>query len=387
MVLRLQGRGFTVAHSSESGVRHHDFQGFQRHQVFLDFPKGDGLHFPTQTMPLRLVNSHCGTAPLRLFLAVYVLVCSNGLVAPRDHHDLFKMRHIRNRFDPEFIHEKALAHAFRHRTVHYGQDGGHRHTVERVGRSINYGIKTGYNDAFIIDNATKETLIAEDPKSADILKPILRGRDIQRYRAKWANPYLIDTPNGYGGIPAVTIDDYPAIKTHLDRFYPKLKKRQDKDRTPYTLRNCACHEEFAKEKQFWIDLTEQGRFAYNQNEVFCANTAYVISGSSIKYLCAALNSNFTTWFMKNTALNSGMGTTRWVRFTVERLPIPKISTAEQRPFINLVDGILEAKACPVPRHGAADPKANTTEQEAEIDRLVYALYGLTTEEISAVDGL
>jgi hypothetical protein len=90
--------------------------------------------------------------------------------------------------------------------------------------------------------------------------------------------------------------------------------------------------------------------------------------------------------MNNTALNSGMGTTRWVKFTVERIPIPQISPAEQRPFIRLVDRILEAKACPVPRHGAANPKADTTEQEAEIDRLVYQLYGLTTEEIAVVEG-
>lgn len=111
IVMRLQDRGFTVAHSSESGVRNETFRGFQRHQVFLDFPQGDGLHFPDQKMQLRLVNSHCGTGALRLYLAVYVLVCSNGLIAPREHHDLFKMRHVRNRFDPEFVHDKALAYA------------------------------------------------------------------------------------------------------------------------------------------------------------------------------------------------------------------------------------------------------------------------------------
>ena len=111
IVMRLQDRGFTVAHSSESGVRNEDLRGFQRHQVFLDFPQGDGLDFPTQKMQLRLVNSHCGTGALRLYLAIYVLVCSNGLIAPRDHHDLFKMRHVRNRFDPEFVHDKALAYA------------------------------------------------------------------------------------------------------------------------------------------------------------------------------------------------------------------------------------------------------------------------------------
>ena len=116
IVMRLQDRGFTVARSSESGVRNPDYNGFQRHQVFLDFPQDDGLHTSTQKMQLRLVNSHCGTAPLRLLLAVYVMVCSNGLIAPRDHHDLLNYRHVRHGFDPEFVHDKAIAYALATKT-------------------------------------------------------------------------------------------------------------------------------------------------------------------------------------------------------------------------------------------------------------------------------
>ena len=104
---------------------------------------------------------------------------------------------------------------------------------------INRGILTGYNTAFIIDEETRQRLIAENPNSADIVKPILRGRDIQRYRAQWAGQYLIDTHNGYANVPAVSIDDYPAIRKHLDGFYRQLERRQDKGRTPYNLRNCA----------------------------------------------------------------------------------------------------------------------------------------------------
>ena len=111
IVERLQDRGFTVAQSSQSAVRKDAHRGFQRHQVFLDFPTADGLHSISQKLQLRLVNSHCGTAALRLYLAVFVQVCSNGLVAPRDHHDLFKLRHVRNRFDSEFVHDKALLEA------------------------------------------------------------------------------------------------------------------------------------------------------------------------------------------------------------------------------------------------------------------------------------
>jgi hypothetical protein len=71
-----------------------------------------------------------------------------------------------------------------------------------------------------------------------------------------------------------------------------------------------------------------------------------------------------------------MGVTRWIGYTVERIPIPKLSAARQRPFVRLVDRILEAKA--------TDPDADTSELEAEIDRLVYDLYGLTEEETAAV---
>ncbi len=243
---------------------------------------------------------------------------------------------------------------------------------------INYGIKTGYNDAFIIDDETKEALVAESPSSVDIIKSVLRGRDIQRYRAKWAGLWLIDTHNGYGDVPAVNIDNHPAIKSHLDGFYPRLEKRQDKGRTPYNLRNCAYHEDFAKEKLFWMDMSNRGRFAYSDAEMYCNDKGFIMTGKSLKYLCAILNSALITWLMKNNALTTGMGLMQWKKFAVERLSIPKISAAEQCPFICLVDRILTAKA--------TDPSVGTGEQEAEIDRLVYALYGLTVEEIAAVEG-
>ena len=243
--------------------------------------------------------------------------------------------------------------------------------------AIYRGVLTGYNDAFVVDNDTKEALIAEDPRSADILKPVLRGRDIKRYRAEWAGLWLIDTHNGYGSVPAVDIDEYPAIKNHLDEFYPRLKKRQDKGRTPYNLRNCAYHEVFDEEKLIWMDLTEQGRFVYDIDGMFCLNTAFVMSGQSVKYLCALLNSKLITWFMGNTALNSGMGVTRWINASVATIPVPKIPVAQQRPFIRLVDHILTAKA--------TDPNADVSTIEAEIDLRICKLYGLKATEISAVE--
>ena len=241
--------------------------------------------------------------------------------------------------------------------------------------AIYRGITTGLNEAFIIDNQTKEALVAQDRRSKEIIKPVLRGKDIQRFRAKWADMWIIDTHNGYDGVPAIKIEDYPAVKAYLDGYYEQLEKRYDKGRTPYNLRNCAYHAEFVKEKLFWIDLTEEGRFAYDDGEMFCVNSAYMLTGNSLKFLCAVLNSTLVTWFMQSSALNSGMGTTRWVRFTVERIPIPVIEIAGQQPFIRTVDAIQDAL------HMGAD----TTILESDLDSLVHELYGLTADEIRATN--
>ena len=125
---------------------------------------------------------------------------------------------------------------------------------------------------------------------------------------------------------------------------------------------------------FWIDLTEQGRFAYDAGELFCVNSAYMLTGESLKYLCAVLNSSLVTWFVQNSALSSGMGTARWMTFTVERIPVPIIDTASQQPFIRAVDEILSAS-----RSGA-----DTAAWERVVDGLVSELYELSEEETRAI---
>ena len=245
--------------------------------------------------------------------------------------------------------------------------------------SINMGVKTGYNPAFIIDTATKEALVAADPKSAGIIKPILRGRDVRRFQAEWAGLWLIDAHNGYGDVPAVNIDQYPAVKARLDGFYQHLEKRQDKGRTPYNLRNCAYYQDFSKEKLFWMDMSGSARFAYCEEPMFANNAAYFIVGDSLKYLCAVLNSSLITWYVQHTAATTGMGLTSWHKVYVEAIPIPQISAAEQGPLAALVDRILAAKA--------ADPAAAPAAWERELDGLVYGLYGLTAEEVGVVENL
>ena len=245
--------------------------------------------------------------------------------------------------------------------------------------AIHVGIVTGFNQAFIVDGDTKEALIKDDPSAREIIKPVLRGRDIRRFQAPWTGVWVIDMHNGFGDVPRIDVAHYPALQRHFDEFYAQLVARRDQGSTPYNLRDCAFHEDYNKEKLVWLDLTDRGRFAYDESGTFCLNTTFFMTGESLKYLCAVLNSRIATWFVRNTALNSGMGTPRWIRGSVERIPVPRLSPAKQRPFICLVDHILEAKA--------ADPDADTLALEAEIDRLVHGLYGLTEEEIAAVEGL
>ena len=239
------------------------------------------------------------------------------------------------------------------------------------------GVLTGYNKAFIVDEKVRSALVAQDPRSDAILKPVLRGRDVQRYRAQWAKLWLIDTHNGYGDVPHINVDDYPAIKDHLDGFYERLVLRQDKGRTPYNLRNCAYHEAFSREKLYWRRVAKDGLFSYVEEEIQCVNAVYMLSGKSLKYLCAVLNSRLISWLMQRLLPTSGTGTFHWEKVHVERLPVPQLPTTGQYPFIRLVEKILHEKA--------SSRKTQVCELERAINREVYALYDLTPSEILALE--
>lgn len=115
------------------------------------------------------------------------------------------------------------------------------------------GALTRCNEAFIITGTERENRIKADPKSAEIIRPILRGIDIKRYQCRFADLWLINSHNGIKekGIKPIDIDDYPAIKTHLDKHYPKLERRADKGVTPYNLRNCTDMDDFSTQKIVW----------------------------------------------------------------------------------------------------------------------------------------
>ena len=136
---------------------------------------------------------------------------------------------------------------------------------------------------------------------------------------------------------------------------------------------CAYHADFSKEKLLWMDMSPEGRFAYSDEEMYCNNKGFIMTGGQLKFLCAVLNSTLLTWMMSNTARTTGMGLLQWEKFAVERLPVPIVAVKRQRQLVEHVDRILTAKS--------KDLEADTRKEEAEIDRLVFRLYELTDEEI------
>ncbi|MCZ9938749.1 hypothetical protein OFQ49_05555 [Brachyspira hyodysenteriae] len=158
--------------------------------------------------------------------------------------------------------------------------------------NINRGILTGFNEAFIIDEETKNNIINEDVKSSELIKPLLRGRDIKRYSYNKNGLYLINTHNGIKekNIPPINIKDYPAIKKHLDKYYKQLEKRQDKGNTPYNLRNCAYLLDFDKPKLIYPETTTSANFYYDEENFIPDKTNFIMTGEHLKYIMAVLSS-------------------------------------------------------------------------------------------------
>lgn len=252
---------------------------------------------------------------------------------------------------------------------------------------INRGILTGYNKAFIIDGNKRAELIAQDPKSAEIIKPILRGRDIKRYHAEFADQWLIATHNGYKNeednvVFPIDMDDYPAVKAWLNTHWQRIKNRLDKGNTPYNLRSCAYHQEFEKEKIVWSEMTRENSFIWNDDGVLMNQTCYFIPNAN-KFWLSILNSKIIFWyFTKCLGADLGTGAFRWIKQYVEEISIPQISPAKQRPFIELVDQILTITA--VPDYNSKQPPPQQKVLEAKIDALVFELYGLAEAERNLV---
>jgi len=259
--------------------------------------------------------------------------------------------------------------------------------IERVGTplkdwdiQINYGIKTGFNEAFIIDSKKRAELIAVDPKSDEIIRPILRGRDIKRYGYDYADLYIIAT------FPSLKIDieQYSAVKQHLLGFgYDRLKqtgeagaRKKTHNKWFETQDSISYWEDFSKQKIVWKIIGNQMAFSIDSNNFVVNNACYILTGDNLDYLLTVLNSKIIKWYSFQTNMNkTGVGDVQVGGQNVVLFPIPLLSKSEQRPLTQILDKLLTEK----------EINDNIIIVENEINNAIYKLYGLDKEEMIFIE--
>ncbi len=219
------------------------------------------------------------------------------------------------------------------------------------------GILTGCNEAFIIDGATKDALIAQDPKSAEIIRPILRGRDIKRYSYDFADKWLITTfPSKH-----YNIDDYPAIKNYLLSFgKEKLEQSGKKDiggikgnnarkktnnKWFETQDTIAYWDDFSKQKIVYPETTQKAAFALDYNCMYIDKTCFMLISEKAKYLYATLNSKLFEYAYRRifSSIELGSSAYQYNKHALINLPIKKVSPNLEKLFNKLVDNLLNTK--------------------------------------------
>ena len=208
--------------------------------------------------------------------------------------------------------------------------------------NIYRGVLTGYNDAFIISGAKRDEILAEcnteeeRRRTDELIRPVLRGRDIKRYGYEFADLWLINTHNGIKekGIPRIDVEkDYPAVKKHLDEYWDKIEKRADQGDTPYNLRNCAYLDDFFKPKIVWSrlmrlsknDINNFPRFCFTSGDYFVVDSLCFFSGSNVEVLVNELNSEFAAWYFFNNVAVLDNGGFQMRQQYVENIPLPKLT--------------------------------------------------------------
>ncbi|SCY00506.1 Eco57I restriction-modification methylase [Nonlabens sp. Hel1_33_55] len=177
--------------------------------------------------------------------------------------------------------------------------------IDYVDSKIFYGVKTGYNEAFLISREEKEFILKQNSNSIELIKPFLAGRDVKRYAIDFNDTYLILIPNGWTDKhrrdlePIAFMEKYhPEIITHLSKFKEKAKTRSDQGEYWWELRSCSYYDEFDKPKLLLPDISKRGNFALDLKEHYTlVNTAYIIGNADL-YLLGILNSKLITFFTK-----------------------------------------------------------------------------------------
>lgn len=259
--------------------------------------------------------------------------------------------------------------------------------------NIYRGVLTGYNDAFIIDTNKREELLAacqteeERQRTSEIIRPILRGRDIKRYGYEWAELWLIYIPwhfplqndasiQGASEKAEQTFkEQYPTIYSHLLLYKPQLSERNKAETGIryewYAMQRWGANysDDFNKPKIVWIELSNEAKFTICEDLV-PLNTVFFITGEKIYNILGMLNAQITKWYFTHClGTTSGVGTNRWLKYTIEQIPLIYDLSGD---FEDLVKAML------------SNP---TKETETKIDSTLYHAYNLSEKEIAFVESL
>lgn len=274
--------------------------------------------------------------------------------------------------------------------------------IERVGKplrewgvNIYYGIKTGLNEAFIIDEVKRQEIINncqdedERRRTEAVIKPILRGRDIKRYFYEWAGLWLIAIRAGWTNEnrgkekPNIFIERiFPSLMKHLKNYEKKARIRDDQGDYWWEMRPCAYYDEFGKEKIIYPNMTKYLPFALDFNKMYVNQKCFILitNSVSLRFLLACFNSKISSMWIRNNCPELQGGTRELSYIFFKNIPLPHLYPSKEhivKQIEKLVDKILEAKK--------QNPYADTRDSEQEIDNLVYELYGLTEEEIKFIE--
>ncbi len=243
---------------------------------------------------------------------------------------------------------------------------------------INRGILTGLNDAFVLDEKTKNYILKSEKntKIKELIFPLVGGRNIKRFALDYKNEYLLNIHNGLKSknISKINIHEFPIVKKHLDKFYSQLDNRQDKGDTPYNLRNCAYLDKISQPKIIFGEIVQSPSFYFDKDGIYSAlASAYLLTGKNLKYYVSLLNSDIMFYFFKEYYSGGGLGDkgVRYKKEFFENLPLPKPSANQVQEIETLYDRFLLGKV-------------NLSQLQLKVSELIFSNFKFTNEEIEFI---
>ena len=248
---------------------------------------------------------------------------------------------------------------------------------------INYGIKTGCNEAFIIDTAKREEILTncqteeERKRTDELIRPILRGRDIRRYGYEWAELWLIATfPSRH-----YNIEDYPAVKQYLLSFGierleqtgkvhnvngERIKSRKKTNNKWFETQDSISYwEDFIKPKIIYPNMTKYMPFVFDNKMYLTNQKCFIITGKYVAYLTAFFNSSLFKYCFRDSFPELQGGTRELSKIFFDKIPVYKVSDTQNLQFQDAVEDIQ---------------KEYNKQKAQRIDSMLFDLYSLTAEE-------